>query len=116
MFAPAFLDELRSRISVSTVVGRRAELRRAGCEWRGLSPFNKERTPSFFVNDQKQFWHDFSSGKGGDIFTFVMEMDGRTFPQGRRGDRRDGGALFIGRRRRGDCRRACRGSGQGSPR
>jgi DNA primase len=79
MIAPAFLDELRSRVPVSKVVGRRVQLRKAGREWRGLSPFNKERTPSFFVNDKKRFWHDFSSGKHGDVFAFVTETEGVGF-------------------------------------
>src|SRR5262245_66216712 len=55
-FSPQFLDELRARLPVSEVVGRRVRLRKAGREWKGLSPFNKERTPSFFVNDQKSMW------------------------------------------------------------
>jgi len=80
-FPPQFLDELRARLPVSDVVGRRVKLKKAGREWKGLSPFNKERTPSFFVNDQKGFYHDFSSGKHGDIFTFVMETEGTTFPE-----------------------------------
>ena len=53
----------------------------AGREWKGLSPFNKEKTPSFFVNDQKQAWFDFSSGKNGSIFDFVMETEGVSFPE-----------------------------------
>src|SRR6516165_5036249 len=81
MIDAAYLDELRARVPVSEVVGRRVELRRAGREWRGLSPFNKERTPSFFVNDQKGFYHDFSSGKHGDIFTFLIESEGLSFPE-----------------------------------
>ena len=80
-FPPQFLDELRARLPVSDVVGRRVKLRKAGREWKGLSPFNKERTPSFFVNDQKGFYHDFSSGKHGDIFRFVMETEGVDFPE-----------------------------------
>ncbi|MBI3436313.1 MAG: DNA primase, partial [Proteobacteria bacterium] len=80
-FAPDFLDELRARLAVSQVVGARVKLRKAGREWKGLSPFNKERTPSFTVNDQKGFFHDFSSGKHGDIFAFVMETEGVTFPE-----------------------------------
>ena len=80
-FPPQFLDELRARIPVSEVVGKRVRLKKAGREWKGLSPFNKERTPSFFVNDQKGFYHDFSSGKHGDIFTFLMESEGLTFPE-----------------------------------
>src|SRR5690348_8234596 len=80
-YPPQFLDELRARLPVSEVVGRRVRLKRAGREWKGLSPFNKEKTPSFTVNDQKGFFHDFSSGKHGDIFNFVMETEGVTFPE-----------------------------------
>jgi DNA primase len=80
-FPPSFLDELRARLPVSEVVGRHVKLKRAGREWKGLSPFNKERTPSFTVNDQKGFFHDFSSGKHGDIFDFLVETEGLTFPE-----------------------------------
>jgi DNA primase len=80
-FPPEFLDELRARLPVSEVVGRRVKLKKSGREWRGLSPFNKEKTPSFFVNDQKGFFHDFSSGKHGDIFGFVMQSEGLPFPE-----------------------------------
>lgn len=80
-FSDSFLDEIRARLPVSQVVSRRVQLKRAGREWKGLSPFNKEKTPSFTVNDQKGFYHDFSSGKHGDIFTFVMETEGLSFPE-----------------------------------
>jgi DNA primase len=80
-FTPQFLDELRARLPVSEVVGRRVKLRKAGREWKGLSPFNKEKTPSFFVNDQKQAWFDFSSGKNGNIFDFLMLTEGVSFPE-----------------------------------
>ena len=80
-YPPQFLDELRARLPVSEVVGRRVALKKAGREFKGLSPFNKEKTPSFTVNDQKGFFHDFSSGKSGDIFNFVMETEGVTFPE-----------------------------------
>src|SRR6187401_2691849 len=80
-FTPQFLDELRARLPVSEVVGRRVKLKRAGREWKGLSPFQKEKTPSFTVNDQKGFYHDFSSNKHGSIFDFVMETEGLTFPE-----------------------------------
>jgi DNA primase len=80
-FTPQFLDELRARLPVSEVVGRRVKLRKAGREWKGLSPFNKEKTPSFFVNDQKAMWFDFSSGKNGNIFDFVMLTEGVSFPE-----------------------------------
>jgi len=64
------------------VVARRCrDLKRVGSEWKCLSPFNQEKTPSFTVNDHKQLWKDFSSGKGGDIFKFEMEMTGATFMQ-----------------------------------
>lgn len=80
-FSPQFLDELRARIPVSEVVGRRIKLIRSGREMKGLSPFNKEKTPSFFVNDAKMMWFDFSSGKNGNIFDFLMETEGVSFPE-----------------------------------
>jgi DNA primase len=80
-FTPQFLDELKARLPVSEVVGKRVKLVRAGREFKGLSPFNKEKTPSFFVNDQKQAWFDFSSGKNGSIFDFVMQSEGVSFPE-----------------------------------
>src|ERR1700691_5113560 len=80
-FSPQFLDELRARLPVSEVVGKRVKLRKAGREWKALSPFNKEKTPSFFVNDQKAMWFDFSSGKNGNIFDFIMLTEGVTFPE-----------------------------------
>src|SRR5438445_8732745 len=80
-FPSQFLEELRARLPVSDVVGRRVKLRKRGREWKGLSPFNQEKTPSFTVNDQKGFFHDFSSGKHGDIFGFVMEAEGVSFPE-----------------------------------
>ena len=80
-FPPSFIDEIKARLPVSAVVGRRVALKKAGREWRGLSPFNAEKTPSFYVNDQKQAWFDFSSGKNGNIFTFLMETEGLSFPE-----------------------------------
>ncbi|WP_316860252.1 DNA primase [uncultured Cohaesibacter sp.] len=80
-FPQSLLEEIRDRIPVSDVVGRKVKLRRQGREFAGLSPFNKEKTPSFFVNDQKQFYHCFSSGKHGDIFRFLMETEGLSFPE-----------------------------------
>src|ERR1700678_3590102 len=80
-FTPEFLDELRARLPVSEVVGRRVKLKKSGREWRGLSPFQQEKTPSFFVNDQKQAWFDFSSGKNGNIFDFLMQTEGVSFPE-----------------------------------
>src|SRR6476659_4610536 len=80
-FTPEFLEELRARLPVSEVVGRRVKLKRAGREWKGLSPFQQEKTPSFTVNDQKGFYHDFSSGKHGDIISFLMETEGVGFAE-----------------------------------
>jgi len=80
-FSPAFLDEIRARIPVSEVVRKKVKLSKQGREWRGLSPFNAEKTPSFYVNDQKGFFHDFSSGKHGDGFSFLMETEGLSFPE-----------------------------------
>src|ERR1044072_203030 len=80
-FTPQFRDELKPRLPVSEIVGKRVKLTRAGREYKGLSPFNKEKTPSFFVNDQKQAWFDFSSGKNGNIFDFIMLTEGVSFPE-----------------------------------
>src|SRR6201997_3880643 len=80
-FTDEFLQDLRDRLPASDVVGKRVKLKKSGREWKGLSPFQQEKTPSFFVNDQKGFYHDFSSGKHGDIFRFVMETEGVDFPE-----------------------------------
>ena len=80
-FPPSFLDELKARLPVSEVVGRRVKLKKSGREWKGLSPFQQEKTPSFFVNDQKQAWFDFSSGKNGNIFDFLVQTEGLSFPE-----------------------------------
>src|SRR5277367_3635618 len=80
-FTPQFLDELRARLPVSEVVGKRVKLKKAGREWKGLSPFQQEKSPSFTVNDQKGFYHDFSSGKHGDIISFLMETEGVGFTE-----------------------------------
>jgi len=80
-FDDRFLDEIRARLSVSQVVGRRVPLKKAGREYRGLSPFKAEKTPSFFVNDVKGFYHCFASGEHGDIFKFLMSTEGLSFPE-----------------------------------
>ena len=71
-FPPSFLDDVKARLPVSDVVRRRVKLVKAGREWKGLSPFNAEKTPSFFVNDQKMAWFDLSAGKNGNIFDFFV--------------------------------------------
>ena len=78
-FPQNFLQEIKNRISVSDVVGRKVKLQRRGREFVGLSPFKPERTPSFTVNDDKQFYHCFSTGKHGSVFDFLMETEGLSF-------------------------------------
>ncbi|MCI4677862.1 DNA primase [Rhodoblastus acidophilus] len=80
-FPPSFLDEIRARLPMSEVAGQVVRLKKDGREWKGLSPFNAEKTPSFYVNDQKGAFFDFSAGKNGDIFHFVMETQGLGFPE-----------------------------------
>lgn len=74
-------EEVRARLNIEDVIGEYVQLKRAGRSLKGLSPFTDERTPSFMVSPEKQIWHDFSSGKGGDIFTFVMLVEGMDFRQ-----------------------------------
>src|SRR5487761_1412064 len=73
------VEEIKSRLSIEDVISEYVQLKRAGRNWRGLSPFSNERTPSFMVSPEKQIWHDFSSGKGGNMFSFVMEVEGLDF-------------------------------------
>lgn len=75
------MDELKTRIRPSDVIGKHVKLKRQGREYAGLSPFTNEKTPSFFVNDEKGFYHCFSSGKHGDIVSFLMEVEGLSFPE-----------------------------------
>jgi DNA primase len=72
-------EEIRSRLAIEDVIGEYVQLKRSGRLWRGLSPFTSEKTPSFFVTPEKNIWHDFSANKGGDIYSFVMEVEGLDF-------------------------------------
>ena len=72
-------EEIRSRLAIEDIVGEYVQLKRAGRNFKGLSPFSSEKTPSFFVSPEKNIWHDFSSNKGGDIFAFIMEVEGLDF-------------------------------------
>jgi DNA primase len=74
-------EEVRARLNIEDVVGEYVQLKRAGRNFKGLSPFSGEKTPSFFVSPDKHIWHDFSSNKGGDVFSFVMEAEGMDFRQ-----------------------------------
>lgn len=78
-FSPAFLDELRARVALHEVVGRKVRLARAGREWKGLCPFHNEKSPSFYVNDEKGFYHCFGCGAHGDAVRFLCEAEGRGF-------------------------------------
>ena len=80
-FDEHLLDEIKSRLRLSDVIGRTVKLRRQGREFAGLSPFTKEKTPSFYVNDEKGFYHCFSSGKHGDLITFLQETERLSFPE-----------------------------------
>lgn len=73
------VEDIKSRLNIEDVVAEYVQLRRAGRNFKGLSPFTSERTPSFMVSPEKGIWHDFSSGKGGNMFSFVMEMEGLDF-------------------------------------
>jgi DNA primase len=75
------VEDIKSRLSIEDVVGEYVQLKRSGSNYKGLSPFTSERSPSFMVSPEKQIWHDFSSSRGGDMFSFVMEMEGLDFKQ-----------------------------------
>lgn len=72
-------DEVKQRLSVEEVISDYLELKRAGRNFKAISPFTNERTASFMVSPEKQIWHDFSSNKGGDMFSFIMEVEGVGF-------------------------------------
>ncbi len=78
-FDDRFLEEIKARLRPSDVIGRTVKLRRQGREYVGLSPFTKEKSPSFYVNDEKGFFHDFSSGKHGDLIAFLQETQRLSF-------------------------------------
>ncbi len=72
-------DEIKRRLSLEDVIGDYLELKRSGRNWKAISPFSNEKTPSFMISPEKQIWHDFSSNKGGDMFSFIMEVEGVDF-------------------------------------
>ncbi len=74
-------EDVRARLAIEDIIGEYVQLKRAGRNYKGLSPFSSEKTPSFFVSPEKQIWHDFSSNRGGDVFSFVMEVEGMDFRQ-----------------------------------
>ncbi len=74
-----YLDEIKTRLKVSNVVSKTVNLKKRGKEYVGLSPFKNEKTPSFTVNDEKEFFHCFSTGEHGNIFDFVMKTQNLKF-------------------------------------
>ena len=78
-FPPGFLDELRSRVSLADLVGKRVRLTRKGREYGGLCPFHNEETPSFYVVEDKGFFHCFGCGAHGDAIGFVMRSENLDF-------------------------------------
>ena len=80
-YSKEFINEIKSRLRVSDVVGKFVKLTQRGNEFVGLSPFKNEKTPSFTVNDDKEFYHCFSSAEHGDIFSFLMKHKNMTYPE-----------------------------------
>ncbi len=76
---PQWKDELRARVTLSTVVMRTTKLQKAGREWKACCPFHDEKTPSFYVNDQKGFYHCFGCGAHGDVISWMTEQRGLSF-------------------------------------
>jgi DNA primase len=98
--------EIKSRLAVADVVAETVALRKAGTTLKGLCPFHGEKTPSFVVTPGRESWHCFGCGKGGDIFAFVMERDGLSFPEARRLLAARAGVELDDRTTREDARRA----------
>src|SRR5580698_1797627 len=79
MIADEIITEIRSRADIVAVIGQHVQLKKAGRSWKGLCPFHGEKTPSFNVMPEKGFFHCFGCHETGDVFKFVMHMEGKTF-------------------------------------
>ena len=100
------VEEVRARADIVGVIGEFVQLKKAGKEFRGLSPFKKEKTPSFYVIPAKAFFHDFSSGESGDVFSFLMKHQGMSFVDA---------VKYVGARSGVDVREVRRGQGREDP-
>ena len=80
-FTPQFLDELKSRVGLADIIGKRVRLQKKGREHSGLCPFHTEKTPSFTVNEDKGFYHCFGCNEHGSVFDFVMKTENLSFPE-----------------------------------
>ena len=81
MISKSTIDKVFESSRVEEVIGDFVQLKKSGSNFKGLSPFSEERTPSFMVSPVKQIWKDFSSGKGGTAITFLMEHEHFTYPE-----------------------------------
>ncbi len=81
MITKETIDKIFSTIRVEEIIGEYVQLKRAGSNFKGLSPFHEEKSPSFVVSPSKQIWKDFSSGKGGTAISFLMEIENFTYPE-----------------------------------
>ena len=81
MISKATIDNIFSTMRIEDIIGEYVQLKRAGANLKGLSPFQDEKTPSFVVSPSRQIWKDFSSGKGGNAISFLMEKEGFSYPE-----------------------------------
>ena len=100
------VEEVRARADIVDIIGEFVQLKKAGKDYKGLSPFKDERTPSFYVVPAKGFFHDFSSGESGDVFAFLMKHQGMSFTDA---------VKFVGARSGVDVRDVRRGAAADDP-